>query len=163
MKSYLRALVYKNYSRKKSKFIDAGEHKFKGNPYLNFYSLIIVAFVVMYVSQKIQYPDNPRIHGLLLVCLLYYIIFSINLYYFEIDKDKLIIKNHYLFWYRKEYNLNNIKEVNIANRYKRGNGIAIYDHDFRKSLYVCSSLKKKDWHKLEKILQSQDIEVYNLL
>ena len=58
MKSYLRGLIYKSYSRKKSKFIDAGEHLFKGNPYMNYYSLIIIAFVLLYVSQKIQYPTT---------------------------------------------------------------------------------------------------------
>ena len=90
-------------------------------------------------------------------------IFSINLFYLEIDKDKLIIKNHYLFWYTREVDLNNIKEVDITQHYRRGNGITIYDHDFHKSLYVCSTLKRKDWKQFEKILKSQDIEVYNSL
>ncbi len=163
MKLYLRSLLYNNDVSKKTVATNTGEHILKGKSYLTSDKLIIIGMTLFYFYMLLSDFENRKIYPLILICLLFYGGFSFNLFYIEISENKLIIRNHNFWWFKKVYHLSNIDETTIYYYPRRGGAIKILQHDFQKATYVCSSLNKRNWKRLDEILRSQNIKIYNYL
>jgi hypothetical protein len=163
MKLYLRSLLYNNDAAKKEISTDKEEHILKGKSYLTSDQLIIIGMAVFYAYMLLSDFGNQKIYPLILICLLFFGGFSFNLFYLEISENKLVIRNHNFWWFTEVYQINNIDEITIHYYPRRGSAIKILQHDFQKATFVCSSLNKRNWKKLEEILRSQNIKVNNYL
>ncbi|TDQ30267.1 hypothetical protein DFQ07_0607 [Tenacibaculum caenipelagi] len=73
------------------------------------------------------------------------------LYYFSIENNQLVIKNHILFWFRKEYSLENIifLRVEYINTHRFCiEGLRVLKRDYKSKRYLSSPMRDKDWERL---------------
>ncbi len=83
------------------------------------------------------------------------------MHYFEVSKNFFIAKNHYFFWIKKVYPLNEIKEIVFEQQYKQPNRLRIITKDFKTKFYLAGSLTDKTWLEMKKKLEEKNIEVRN--
>ncbi|MNL67650.1 hypothetical protein D3C87_1922580 [compost metagenome] len=82
------------------------------------------------------------------------------LYYFEVSKNFLVVKNHYYFWKKDIYHFSEIKEIVFEGVYgKRPKSLVIITLDFKTERYYAGSLTDKTWLKLKTELENKNIIV----
>jgi hypothetical protein len=81
--------------------------------------------------------------------------------FFEIKYGKLIIKNHYFPWKKKEFDLKDIEEVSTETPYRRSTGLRIITYQFESKFYGAGSLRSHTWNDLLKDLESIGIKTKN--
>jgi len=124
------------------------------------FSTIFFIFIIL----KIDY-SNISIG--LLISLISFLIIPVSignlLYYFEFNHDKLIVKNHLFFWFKKEYETKSIKEVTIEHFYRIiPDGLRIISNNFETKVYRLGTYKEIHWNELLKNLNKAYIKVrYN--
>jgi hypothetical protein len=95
---------------------------------------------------------------------MFYFGFGYQMYYFIISNDQLIIKNHFWFWYKRTYELDDIIEMNFEQPYRRSKALRITTKDFKTNLYSAGSLRKRNWLALKETAITLDMPYrdYNL-
>lgn len=129
---------------------------------LTFYSLIlaaIIGFIKNTNSSNSIYDYAGLIFGISLIIL----IFSSNMNYFIISGKHLFVKNSLIFWQKKCYEINTIKEVEIK-QYRRqfGKVIIIKTVNFDNLTYNSDNLTNKQWELFKSDLKAHNILVNDL-
>lgn len=137
-----------------------GDKKYAGNPLTSFNTLMIAGMIIFFAFKlDINAGRNLIILIPIGFVLLFYIVLGIQMNYFEIQSDKLIIKNHYFPWKNKSYQLAEIEEVSKESPYRRSDGLRIITYQFKSKLYGAGSLRNHNWNELFKDLESIGIKV----
>lgn len=136
---------------------------YKGNPVFSFRGIIIWSPVLFLIGTSLFHIKLYPFKTLFLcfvLSLFLMLIFSWMLYYFEISKNFIKIKNHYYFWKKDIYPISNIREVVIEQfNGKRANSLKIITQDFKTKQYYAGSLTDKTWLELKKELERKNITI----
>jgi hypothetical protein len=140
------------------------ERKYAGNPFIHYYTFLLAGMIILF-HYTLKVKDGKE--ELLLLpfgfILLFFIGFGNQMNYFEISGKKLVIRNHYFPWKRKEYHLSEIEEVAKESHYHRSDALRIITYDYQSKLYTAGSLHNKQWDDLFRDLKSIGIKanMYN--
>ena len=143
----------------------------KGSPF-SFFSLlgiimIALSFFITIGSFLVIVNDlqNVKLGNVIVILAFTFVagIFGNLFYYFEFNHDKLIVKNHLFFWFRKIYETKDIKEVTIHHSFNIGvyvpDGLRIISNDFQNKIYVLGAYEDRHWKKLLKMFNEAGIRV----
>lgn len=136
--------------------------RYAGNVFTSFNTLFIAGITIFMIASvnSIFKPWSGLFLLIpLLFCLLMFIGKGFQMNYFEIDFDKLIIRNHYFPWKKKEYDLRDIEEVGKEKQYRSSTGLRIITYEFQSKLYRAGSLRDRHWNELFNDLKSLGIKI----
>jgi len=134
--------------------------KYKGNAFTTFNTLLIAGIVIYFIILLRSANSNKLLAlTLFLFALLLFIGEGFQMNYFEIETDKLIVRNQYFPWVRKQYNLNDIEEVSKENGFRISDGLRIITYNYNSKLYRAGSLWYHHWDELFKDLESLGIKI----
>ncbi|WP_310557995.1 hypothetical protein [Flavobacterium sp.] len=137
---------------------------YKGNPIFSFRGVLMWGFIV-FINMIPIFSNKPiNTNSFLLfmpLCLFWFIINSCMLHFFEISKKYFVVKNHYFFWKKDIYAIQNIKEIVFESQPKQANKIRIITKNFKTKFYLAGSLTDKTWLEMKKELENKNIIVRN--
>lgn len=154
-------------STEKQSFIDINQEFFipyKGNPVFSFrgimtWGVILFFILIPFFSKK---PNNSTgLTFISLISLIWFLLNSRAMYFFEISENFFIIRNHYYFWVKDIYNISDIREVVYNRQHKQPNNLRIISKDFNTKTYFAGSLTDKTWLEMKQELESKNISVRN--
>ncbi|MFA0962750.1 DUF6585 family protein [Roseivirga sp. BDSF3-8] len=139
----------------------AGLTSYKGNHFFTFNWLFVYACLT--ASFFILFLDIPIVSKLIMtgMVLLLCVLLSIQLYYFEADKDFLIVKNHIWPFHQRAFRLSDITELVIESPHQRSHTLRIITSDFKNRVYGAGSLRNKTWRQFIVDMEKQGIRVRN--
>jgi hypothetical protein len=140
---------------KATEFIRVEEDEvFRGNPYTSFAFIIgILAILLMTgIYFTINKNDKWFLFLTFFVTFFWTFISLIELFYFEISDNKIIIKNHFLFWYRKEFLFRDIELIDFFYPGRRSQALRIVTSNRKVRFYCGGSLRDKTWQQLKERL-----------
>jgi hypothetical protein len=138
--------------------VEIEPEKFSGNGYFNFNTLLFYGLTIFFVSIPFTTKIPDMSYFIILICIIiFYLLFGYQLHYFVISNDQFIVKNHFLFWINKIYNIDDIIEANIESQRRRSDALRIYTTDFKSKLYVAGSLRSKHWNALKEKIKNLGI------
>ncbi|MEJ0103209.1 MAG: hypothetical protein WDO19_11910 [Bacteroidota bacterium] len=132
--------------------------KFAGNPNTSFnglflYLLTIGVFILLLQLRNLSWAYLIIIFPIAM----FYYLFGSQLHYFLVSNKRLVVKNHFLFWINKTYNIEDIKALNFERPYRRSRALRISYIDYKSKLYCAGSLRDKHWHELKEKIESLKI------
>lgn len=136
-------------------------NSYKGNPFLSIrnilYLIIVIQFVIVIINKTLSsaYLLSFSFSAFFIAMLIYF-----N-YYFELNDDYIIIKNHILFWKKTAQRTKDIKEVVLIHGSLRGkpNHIKIILADYKVKSYYAASINEKTWLKFAKDIKKLKIKI----
>lgn len=136
---------------KSSSFLQVNDfEKIAGNPYTCFNTLLLAGMIIsFFLMQFLPNKVNDIKFASLIMSVVLYFGLGLQMNYFLISGQDLIVKNHYFFWFTKIYKIENIIAVNFENPYRRSEALKIVTNDFESKLYGAGSLREKDWKALK--------------
>jgi hypothetical protein len=138
------------------------EKKYSGNSFTSFNTLLIVGMAIFFlIIINVEMKRKVPIIFPILIMSLLYIGFGIQMYFFEIKEQKLLIRNHYFPWIKTEYDLNNIEEVSKESPYRRSDGLRIITYEFKSKFFGAGSLRTGNWKELFEDLTALGIKTNN--
>jgi hypothetical protein len=142
-------------------FHGSGEFlKFAGNPHTSFHGLIfygVLGFVLFVaLRNNVSFPASLV---LLIPVSILYVGFGMQLNYFLLSDDELIVRNHFFLWKKHRYNISQIREFVFETPYRRSKSFRIITKDFREKLYSAGSLRRKHWKQLRQRIDGLGIEI----
>jgi hypothetical protein len=81
------------------------------------------------------------------------------LYYFQIDKQELIVRNHFFPWVSRRFSLVEIRSVAVENRPALTIALSITTIDFECRSFIAESLRRPEWKALAERLAENGIAV----
>jgi len=141
------------------------EKKYAGNPFIHLYTFLLAGIVIFfYCLIKVKVGKEEMLILPFAFILIMIIGFGTQMHYFEISNKKLVIRNHYFPWKRKEFNLDEIEEVTKESFHRHSDALRILTYDFQSKLYAAGSLRNKNWEELFNDLASMGIKtnMYNI-
>ena len=137
---------------------------FKGNQFTTLRGILLWGFIGFFTytvltSQKTHNTTSFLIY--VIASIVWFLIHSLTMNYFEVSQNFLVIKNHNLLWRKKAYRLSDIKEITFETQGKMPNCLRVITKDFRNKLYPAGTLKDKIWVELKDKLESCEIKVRN--
>ena len=134
--------------------------KFSGNPVTSFNTLLYAGFIVSMIF--LSFLPN-KVHDIKLVVLFLFVLlyfgFGSQMHYFLIDEKYLIVKNHYFFWFKKYYRIEDIIAASFESPYRRSEALRVITNDFKSRLYGAGSLRSKHWIQLKERFEASGIKV----
>lgn len=134
---------------------------FKGNQ-LNNFSGIFFWFATVTTIYSIFFNHTPPplliVFGGLFIAFMGYIM-SRTLYYFEVTANNLFIRNHLLFWIRKEYFFQEIEKVSLESPRRMPYCLRIILKNGHSSLFPAASLSRSIWILLKQKLEISGVNV----
>ncbi|WP_183566990.1 hypothetical protein [Mucilaginibacter sp. SP1R1] len=135
---------------------------YSGNQLLNYRGVLLWCMLALLLYGIIM--NNNVIFTVFLLglsgsCFLW---LSAYMYSFGLSDNYLVVRNPNLFWIKKAYRLNDIKEVVFEQQHsKLPYSLRIITADFESDLYMAGTLWNKKWVSLQKDLESKNIKVRN--
>ncbi len=124
------------------------------------YAIIAVMFILR--PGYLEHINVPKfVFFFSLFCIGWYYVNSLLMNYFLLSEHYLAIRNHNLFWKKKLYRLEDIKEVTVETQGKMPNSLRVITKDFKSSVFPAGTLNDKRWLALKDSLKSKGIEVRN--
>ena len=125
--------------------------------------VISLIIFIVFLIVKMDFTDN-FLRSILF--LLFFIVLTASfgnfLYYFEFNKQSIIVKNYLYFWFRKEYKIEKIKEIGIEMPPGRApDGLRIILFNYKSHLYLAGTFLEKHWKEIENIANSYGIKFRN--
>ncbi len=137
-----------------------GMKKYAGNPYTSFNTALIAGFVaVVLIGAGKAIKFNSSLVVLICFTLLLYLFLGMQMNYFIIDEDVLIIRNHYFPWKKVVIKLSDIREVTTETPYRRSRSLRVLSGRFNSRLFGAGSLRDEDWSQLMKDLKFVGVAV----
>ncbi len=134
--------------------LETDSEKFSGS-FVNirsiaFFSIVIIFGVMILKSGGFQWSHL----GFIFMIIVSFFGFGLQLNYFVVSNQRLIVKNHFLFWTNRVYDINDIIEVDFESPYRRSDALRITTNNFKSRLFSGGSLRNKHWIALkEKLIQ----------
>lgn len=125
---------------------------------LLFYSFAAFIISIPFTSTK---HFSPIAFVLLTPILMMYLGLGHQLHYFLISENTLVVKNHFWFWKKHIYNLEEIREVVFEKPGRWSKSVRIITHDFSEKLYPAGSLRSMNWKELKLKFGELNIAVRN--
>ena len=146
---------------KSSSFLQINDfEKIAGNPYTCFNTLLLAGMVIsLFLMQFLPNKVNDIKFASLIMSVVLYFGLGLQMNYFLISGQDLIVKNHYFFWFTKIYKIENIIAVSFENPYRRSEALKIVTNDFKSRLYGAGSLRSNHWVVLKERLWDLGIKV----
>lgn len=136
---------------------------YKGNPIFTFRGFTIwfpFLFLIGVSIINLKIYSSKTFIACSIITLFLALVFSWMLYYFEISKNFLVVKNHYYFWKKDIYHFSEIKEIIFEGvDGKRPKSLVIITLDFKTKRYYAGSLTDKTWLELQTELENKNIIV----
>lgn len=134
---------------------------FKGNQFLSFEGIFFWAMIAGFVLAALKCLGRQALNGLILALfsLLWFVIGSYRMHYFELSDKHLVVKNHNFFWKKKIIRLSDIKEISFEAPGRLPNSMRIITKDFRNKLYPAGTLRGPTWLDLKNKLELKGITV----
>jgi hypothetical protein len=136
-----------------------GEMKFAGNPYTSFNALLMYGIAIGLIITTINTKKSFEIAHLFLIIPVAALFFGLSyqLNYFIFSEGQLIVKNHFLPWVNKQYEINDIIASNFEQGRKASRSLRITTKNFKSSNYQAGSLRDKDWNTLKEEIKKLGI------
>jgi hypothetical protein len=134
---------------------------FKGNPILSFRGLMLWSLTLAFLYGIIKINDLKKATLLIVFLIGWLTLNAWMMHYFEVSKNYLIIKNHYYFWKKKVYKIEDLEEVIFEQFTNQSNRIKIITKIFNNNFYLAGSLTDETWLELKKELENKKIKVRN--
>ena len=137
---------------------------YKGNPLFSFRGLLMRAPIMYIVSIPFFSIKSINIKELLFFTpffLIWFIMNSWMMCFFEISKKYFVVRNYYFFWIKKVFYLSEIEEVVFEQQRKQANKLKIITRTFNSKSYLAGSLTDKTWLAMKNDLDSKNIIVRN--
>jgi hypothetical protein len=135
---------------------------YKGHPLFTWHSfgflLWLVFFSRTFLAGNLSF-SNPVFIIMAFSCFFWYSTSISQMYYFDLSRNYLVIKNHLLPWKKKVYRVSSIKEIVLEKKAKMPCSLRVITNDFKTSLYHASTPSKKSWRKFKTELESYHIKV----
>ena len=112
----------------------------------NHFSLV-VAFIVFFGLLLVIKSNSFQGQFIGVICLLCFCFTGLFFFYFSIEDNCLIVKNHMYFWYKKKYSLTKI--LNLSHEHYQSDVYAeklvITTKEYKTIKYLAASYRRKDW------------------
>jgi hypothetical protein len=148
----------------KSNADDVKTTVFKGNPVLSLIGVLLSGSLIFFGWLTIQSFEKGAPSTVLLwisAMLVFVIGLGLQLFYFELSANRLEIRNHIFWWYKKEYPLQNITGVVIGHVFRQSTHLRINTNNRKSRKFPAGSLREKNWTALGKALHHRHISVRN--
>ncbi|MBS1511507.1 MAG: hypothetical protein JST86_11740 [Bacteroidetes bacterium] len=127
---------------------------YKGNALLQFYTIVLLfllsSFLLLFTSNNYAVQQKPVLLLVPVIMLVIFCIgFSYQMFYFSIQYDDLVIKNHYLFWASTSIKIDNIKELVMEQPYRKSISLRVITKDGQSVLFGAGSLRNRHWRALK--------------
>lgn len=134
--------------------IESEFERFSGNPYTSFNGIMVFGWTIFILSLPvfIKRPVVPAHLFLLFPTIFLLLGFGYQLNYFLVSNQRVIVKNHFLFWINKKYDIGNIVAADFETPYRRSQALRITTRDFKSKVYCAGSLRDRHWKALRKRL-----------
>lgn len=140
-------------------------YKYAGNPIFSFRGLmmwpLIIFILYLTFSSGGKMSLSQKIFVLVPICIFWFLMNAYSTDYFEVSKNFLVVKNHYFFWKKKIFRLDNIEELVFETQPKQANMLRIITKDFKRKLYRGGTLKDSTWLELKDDVERKNIKVRN--
>lgn len=155
----------KKESGAESQYHSKEEHlwdlKFSGNPFINLNSILFFGFTIgllLATRDTIKlYPK--RLPILIIPIIAFYLGLGFQLHYFILSNNHLTIKNHFWFWKKHTYQINDLKEIVLESPYRTSNSLRLITKSFKSKIYPAGSLRKRHWRELKHLIKEKGITV----
>lgn len=137
---------------------------YKGNPVISFRGIFMWGLILFFIFLPLFSKKPAKGNGYLFIncfSLLWFLLNSWLMNYFEISKNYFVIKNHYFFWKKDIYHISEIKEVVYESQGKQPNTLRIITNKFKSKLYPAGTLTDATWLEMKTELESKNINVRN--
>ncbi len=144
---------------------DLAFNSYKENPFFSLRNILYLIIVIL-ITILILNKSLSSAYFLSFSCLAFFMTMFIYFnYYFELNDDYIIIKNHILFWKKTAYSTKDIREVvlrrggNLGSRGGKPNHIKIILADYKVKSYYAASINEKTWLKFAKDIKKLKIKI----
>lgn len=124
------------------------------------FSLAIAYIVAIYslfaLRDRRNYPSAISL-VLIFFALFYTAVAGGQLFYFQLDGDRLVVRNHIFRWYQRQYSPEEIGNVSFERRPKSSNVLRILTKDFKSRTFGAGTLWEKHWRELREALEARNI------
>lgn len=136
---------------------------YKGNIYINGNTIVLVIAAALYLWLLI-FIRTALVSFIIFSSAWLYIFIkqSFQVYYFVLDDEAIIIKNHYLPWIMKTIPFEKINDVSFERRFNMAYSLKVNSQD-ESNHYSASTLSSGDWKALQTALEKLNITVRNTI
>ncbi|MEZ0004887.1 hypothetical protein ABH942_000230 [Flavobacterium sp. 28YEA47A] len=137
---------------------------FKGHPVFSFTGIMMWGLILFVIFVPSKNPKSQELVPILVVCafcLFWLLLNSWMTHYFQISNKYFIVKNHYFFWIKKVYLLEDIREIVYDQQIRQPNALRIITKDFDNSRFLAGTLRDKHWLEMRAVLRNKKIKVRN--
>ena len=141
---------------------DLAFDSYKGNPFFSLrnisYLMIIAVMFKVIIVKSLSWSD--LILFIFLSC--HTVILIYFNYYFEMNDDYIVIKNHILFWKKTAYSTKDIREIVLrhgGSQRGKPNSLKIILTDYKVKSYYATSINEKTWLKFAKDIKKLKIKI----
>lgn len=136
---------------------------FKGKQFISIrgitlWGLIIFIGIILFIKQPVTFS------GIALgsvISILWFVLFSYQLNYFQLSSNYLLIRNHNFPWKKRIFRLSEISEIVFETQGKMPNCLRIITTDFKSKLFPAATLTDTQWLALKDKLEHYRTEVRN--
>lgn len=132
-----------------------GEKEYKGNLLTSFNGLLFIGFCLFILFLLInKHPSQIMPYAAVFFpCAIFFIGIGLDMHYFILDNDVLIIKNHFFLWKEKKISVYDIEELVVESPFRRSDALRIITKKFQSKKYGAGTLRNKHWRELRDDMQ----------
>jgi hypothetical protein len=137
---------------------------YKNSPFLSPRAWIMFGFPFMLTSFFITTPETLNSNNVwaFLILAIMIVVQIFDMHYFCFYEDKLIVKNHIVFFMKRNIPFSEIQELVIFKPRKSAIGLIVYFKNGKKKNYGASSLNYSTWREMIEELKKRNIPFRNL-
>jgi hypothetical protein len=139
-----------------------GIRTYAGNPLLSMKGILTLGFALALGSAPLTAHFLPNLTSyavIVLLILLFYWVFGTQMFYFQLSDDRMMIRNHFFPWYRRHYDLSDIRQVVFEAQNRRSRGLRITTADLHSRQFGAGSLWDKHWDALKVALKEAKVSL----
>lgn len=139
--------------------------KYSGNHFLSFNGILIYGMIAFSIYFLLTFGSTKNL-GYLLIAFsvsngFFYSFLGYQLYYFYLDKNYLVVKNHVWPWVNHVYKIEDIKEVVFEIPFRKSISLRVITKGYNSKLYPAGSLSNKTWKALREELTEMKVHIRN--
>ncbi len=127
--------------------------KYAGNPWLTFKTILLLVILISYpllLWSRFYEDAVPAGTVTVLIVVMHYMNTHIQMNYFVIKDNALIIRNHYSFREQTIFPLHEIGSFEIIKPRKLSTSLKVFTTNGKSQVFIAGSLNKKDWEEFKK-------------
>lgn len=133
---------------------------YKGNPVFSFRGLLTWGVIVFFVVMTIISPSKNNAEIVFVIIGgLWLIISSIFMNYYGLSENYLVIKNHFIPWKNRIYDLSDIIEIVYESPDKWPNSLRVITKKFQSKIFAGGTLRDNTWREMKNHFEKNGIKV----